>query len=324
MRTLSRLKFVLLAGALVGLAAQVRAAEVDKYLPNDAEVAVVVNVKQLAEAPLVKKHVLTQLKALMQGNADLSKILEAVGFDPLRDLSSITLAGNGFSGNAKGLVIAHGQFDTAKIEAKAEEVAKEKADHLKILKEGNHKLYEVTAPNNEKPLIVALVDRTTIVASNEKDMVVDALAKAAGSKKSEIKSALRALIEKQDAGQTVWAVIPGEVLSKSDFAAADERTKKISEKVENITFSLTVGKDIKLALIVAAKSADNAKELAEEFKQGLDQAKGMVAILGGQDKKFAPAIEMVNSIKVATEGSNLTVKGELSEELIEKSVKDKE
>ena len=54
---------------------------------------------------------------------------------------TITLAGNGFNQNVKALVIAHGQFDTAKFEAKAEEVAKEKSQFLKIVKEGNHKLY---------------------------------------------------------------------------------------------------------------------------------------------------------------------------------------
>ncbi len=321
MRTMSRSKIIVLAGALASLAIPARAAEVDKYLPNDAEVAMVLNIKQLTEAPLIKKHALGQLKEIMKGNEELGKALEAMGFDPLRDLTSITAAINGFNANSKGLVIAHGQFDTGKFEAKAEELAKEKSQFLKVVKEGNYKLYEVNAPGSEKPLLVALVDKSTIVASNEKEPVLEALAKAAGTKKSETNSALRTLIEKQDAGQTFWGVIPGAVLSKSEFASMDEKTKKISERIESITLGITVSKDIKLGMTIAAKTADNAKELAEDLKEGLNQAKGFLALMAGNQKNLAPVVDLVNSIKVATEGNNLTLKSEVSEEMIEKGLK---
>jgi ribosome-binding factor A len=322
MRTSSRLKVFVLAGALVALAVPVRAADVDKYLPNDTEIVLVVNVKQFTEAPLVKKHGLSQFREHLKSNEQVAKILEAFGFDPLKDLTSVTIAINGISQNSKGLLIAHGQFDVAKIEAKSEELAKEKSDILKIHKEGTTKLYEVTAPQNDKPLIVALVDNSTVVASPDKEEVMDAVAKAAGSKKSEISKSLRALIEKQDAAQTFWGVIPGEAIGKNEIAAADEKTKKITEKIENVFLGFTVSKDVKLSIIVATKSADNAKELAEEVKEGLNQAKGFLALMAGNEKKLAPVVDLVGSIKVTTEGSNLLLKSEVSEELLEKGLKD--
>src|SRR5262249_43151397 len=139
---------------------------------------------------------------------------------------------------------------------------------------------------------------------------------------SETNSALRALIEKQDASQTLWGVIPGVVLSKSEFAAMDEKTKKNSEKIESITFGITVNKDIKLGMIVAAKTAENAKELAEDLKEGLNQAKGFLALMAGNQKNLGAVVDLVNSIKLTTEGNNLSLKSEVSEEMIEKGLKE--
>src|SRR6516165_1850557 len=101
MLTLIRARTWLLAGALLALVLPARAAEPDKYLPNDTEAIVVLNVKQILDSPLVKKHLAEKIRDEIKNNAEVSKVLEALGFDPLKDLSSITIASSGLNQDSK-------------------------------------------------------------------------------------------------------------------------------------------------------------------------------------------------------------------------------
>jgi len=317
----NRMKYLLLVGAVAALALPAQAAEVDKYLPNDAAIVAAVNFKQLIESPIIKKFALAHLKDALKKDDETSKILNAVGFDPTKDLTSVTISLDAVSSEPKVAVIVHGQFDVDKFAAKAEEEAKNKPDKLVIRKEADGKLYEMTAPDG-KPGFVAIIDKTTIVFSNQKDYVNDALAKAAGKKKSDVSKELRAAIEKQDANQSLWAIVPGETLKKSELVnAAEEKAKKNIEKIENIVLGITVSTDLKFKVAIATNSADSAKELAEDLKEALNQAKGFLAIVAGQQKNIGPIVDLVGAMKLATDGSSITIKSEVSQELIEKSLK---
>jgi hypothetical protein len=317
MLTLRRLQMGLIAGAVLALAMPVRAADVDKYLPDDTEVVVVLNAKQLLDAPLVKKHFLEHIRALIKSSDEAAKILESVGFDPFKDLTSITGAMSTLGSEAKGLIITHGEFDRAKFEAKADEMAKDKSDTFKAHKEGNHKVYEV---KGEKSVFVAVVDKTTIVASPEKQSVLDAFARGEGKKKGMVKKEIQDLIEKANAKQSLWFAATAQAFLKSELAS-DERAKKNLEKMDNMTAGFTVDKGVLFTLAIATKSAANAKELAEEIKEGLNQAKGILALLADQNKQIAPLVDTVGNLRVNTEGSTITLKSEVSEEIIEKGLK---
>src|SRR5437660_964590 len=78
--------------------APARAAEVEKYLPNDPIFVVSMNVQQMLESSLMKKYALDQIKAAVKQNADVEKLLKSVGLDPLKDFSRVTIA----AGNAEG------------------------------------------------------------------------------------------------------------------------------------------------------------------------------------------------------------------------------
>jgi hypothetical protein len=322
MRSVRLLPVGLLVAGLVVSLSTACGAEVDKYLPDDSDVVVVLNIRQLTEAPLIKKHAIEQLKGLLRANNDANKVFEALGFDPFKDLTSVTLAAAGIGPDAKGLALAHGTFDTAKFKAKAEEVAKDKAEMIKIHKEGDHTLYEVKPkPDEDKRVYIGILDGTTIAASDDKDRVLGAFAVAAGKKQGGIKKDLKALIEKVDGNQSLWMVAPGSALAKAAELGGDPKAKQSVEKIDSITAALMIDKDVKLALAVNAKSTDNAKELSEEIKEGLNQAKGILAVLAGNMKELAPAVEIVDKLKVDTEGSTVTMKAEVTEEFIEKSLK---
>lgn len=319
MRILRRVQTELIAGALFALALPLPAAEVDRYLPDDTEVVVVINAKQLLDSPLVKKHFLEHIRGAVKSNEDATKILEALGFDPLKDLTSITAALSMIGNDAKGLVIAHGTFDKAKVEAKAEDVAKDKGDVLKIHKEGDRKVYEVKIEGGEKPVFVGVMDATTIVAGPDKQYIVDAFAKGAG-KTAALKKEIQDLIEKADANQSLWFAATANAFLKGELSS-DDKAKKNLEKMHSITAGVTADKGVKISFAVSTKSPANAKELAEEIKEGLNQAKGLLALVAEQQKAIAPLVDTVGNLRVNTEGSMITLQTDLGEDLIEKILK---
>jgi hypothetical protein len=85
-----------------------------------------------------------------------------------------------------------------------------------------------------------------------------------------------------------------------------------------------VDSDVKAEVVFAAKGPDSAKDLSGEIKDGLEQAKGIVAFLISQKKELAPLADVIDTIKVTTQGSTVTVKGHVDADLIEKAVKGKD
>jgi hypothetical protein len=311
------------ACVLVGLTVPARAAEADKLLPDDAEGVVCINVRQLLDAPLVKQHAVELFKKHVLGKADVQKVLEGIGFDPLKDVTTITAAGpSGATDSDKALLIVHGRFDVAKFHAKAVEVAKEQAEHLKVHDVNGVTVYEVRdkALGEGKPMFVGLVDGTTLVASGSRDYVVDAFARSTGKKVSNLKKEVKDLIAAADAGQSLWMVALGSPLAKSGLAL-DERAKKSLEKIESVTAGVTVGEQLKAELNVATKGAGDAKELAADVEDGLAQAKSILTLLAGDQGKLAPLIEFLGTIKTTTAGNNVVLKAEVPATLLEKFFK---
>jgi hypothetical protein len=290
----------------------------DKYLPDDTAVVLHINVKQILESPAVKKSGHEEAKKFLKSNEHVSKIFESLGFDPFKDLTGVTIGLSEVAPEPKGLIIAHGKFNKEKFEAKADEIAKEKKDMFKLHTEGGRKILEVNNPETPKPHFVAVIDETTIVASMEKEMVLDACAKA-GGKSGKVKDDIRKLIESTDASQSAVALVPGSTLAKLAELVPEDQAKAMISKLDYVSASINLAKDFKMAFNFATKNEDNAKEIAEKIKEQLDQAKGMVALMAGQNPQMAAAVDIVNSVKVTVEGKKISIKMEMSEEQIEKA-----
>ena len=71
----------------------------------------------------------------------------------------------------------------------------------------------------------------------------------------------------------------------------------------------------------AAMLSSCSKKLAQEFKEGLDQVKGLLTLFADQDKKLAPLVDVVDNLQITTEGSTIILKSEVGEEIIEKHMK---
>jgi hypothetical protein len=300
-------------------AAQARGAEVDKLLPGDTEVLFTMNVRQILDSALVKKYGTEGLKEALKSNEEVQKILESLGFDPFKDLDSITSASPSGADPDKGLAIIHGKFDLAKFKAKGQEAAKEHGDIVKITKAGNHAVFEVSLPNQPKPFFVGLVDGTTIVVSPDKEYVANAFDQAAGKKQVTLKNDFEALVKKVDEKQSLWVVAMGSGLVKGPLAA-NPQAKMMLGKIETITGGVVVSDEVKADFAINAKNAQDAKDLNEAIDMGIMQAKGILGFLAANNKQLGAVLSMVESMKVKTEGSKVGITAEVSKDAIEKAV----
>jgi len=295
-----------------------RAAEIDRYLPEDTEVISTLNVKQLLSSPVVKKFGLAQLKEALDSIEEAKTVLQDLGFDLLKDLDRITTAGPGGSDTDKGLIIIHGRFDLAKFKAKADEVAKGNSDVLKIHKIKDAKgaevlLYEVTPPEFPTPLFVAMASEKTILASPGKDYVIDALKR---KDKPVLKNKdFQALLEKMDQRQSFSIAALGSALAKADLP---DQVKDSLKNLDAIGGGLTVGEDINLELVANAKTAKSAKEINQVISDGLNQGLGILSLLATMQKELAPVVDIVKTIRSNARDKTITIKASIPAEVIEK------
>ncbi len=274
------------------------------FLPANTQAVITVNVKQMLECPLVKKD-LPKLQEQIKSNAEATKRLTALGFDPFKDLDSITIGAAGVEDNEQVVIVARGKFDTAKFKALAD---KEK-DNVKTHMVNGQAIYEANVPGQQKPLFMALVDGNTIVAGMKQSDVADAFEIKAGKKKSEVKKDLQGLLAKSNPSQSLSVVMLGSALGNGI---------PFGDKVENINGGVILGDDIKTSFVITTKDAESAKGLSELLQQALEQGKQFVAIFAQQQKELEPLAGLINVLKVEAKENLVTIKGDVSKDALEK------
>ncbi len=305
-----------------------RTAELDPYLPEDSESVLNINVRQILDSELVKKHLLDLAQEALRGQDQVQDILKDLGLDPFKDLDRIMVATSAGTEKDRGLIIVHGRFDVAKFKAKAEQVAKDYSDYLKIhkIQGGKLLLYEVTLPDSDDPLYVAIASRDTILVSPGKDYVVAALKKTGKDAKPALKNkTFQTLLEKVDARQSLSlaGVTNPELLKAIDKAPGD--IKGMAAKIQALAGGLTISDEIKLELAATTKTTKDAKELSDSAKAGLNLILGFAApFVQNADSPGAELlVEILKGLRVTNKGESVVIKGRLSSDLIEDTLKKK-
>jgi hypothetical protein len=302
------------AAAVLLPVAGARAFEPESYLPADTKAVVVVNVRQTLDAPLVKKHGLEHIKEGLKQNDQLQKVLTAAGVDPLKDVSSITVATTGAPTKPENvLVIVHGTFDLDKAQAAAEDYAKNNPTKLKIEKKDGLVIYENDA--GKQSTFAAFADKGTAVMSLSKDAVITA-AKSAG-KPAKLNKDLEGLLAKADAKQTIWmAALPPDDLKK--ILARGDNTKEFADKIDGFTGAIGIDKDVQAAFHIyttETKAADGIAEL-------LDNLKGLAKVFTQQNAQIGGLLgDLTDNIKISTDKARVDVTLKVDEEMIEKGLK---
>jgi hypothetical protein len=321
--------------------ARAAAGDLEKLLPNDTEAVIVFNVQQLLGAPLLTKAgAVDTIKEALKSNENAKKITEELGIDPLKDIESL-VSTQSSADPEKGLMILNGKFDVAKFRAKAEAIAKDNKDRLTIhkvkLDDAEYSVYEVNkldeliqlppqvemVAGDVKSIKKAFVgiDKSAIVMSPDKEYVAEALAKAAGKKKTEIKSKeMQAILAKVDPKQTISLAVLAGSLAKGKLGEGKD-AKAFLAKLNNITGGITVADGINTKIVLAAKSDGDASAINKQIEEGLDTARGLVGVLTAQDTKLAPLADLVKGVKSTASEKTVAIASDISGDAIRELVK---
>lgn len=249
-----------------------------KFLPPHAEAAITINVKAALDSQLAKnkKDLLEKLKETIKAKLDESPAkewLEKAGFDIMKDLHSITIAGDGSKEVDSIFFAVEGAFNVDKLVETAREAARTNGDVLKWSKSGNVNIFEVTPQGNEKTIYAGLIGDSVLVAAPTRDALNGTIARVnGGGKAAGLKPGLKTLLQTTNSKQTLSVVATGAAIAKGienaprppkgDFAA-------MAQSVDGLAISVTVGKDIQFEASITSKDEDTAKKMAAAGNFGL-------------------------------------------------------
>lgn len=317
---------------LLGFAGSAAAAEADKYLLDDTDAVLGVNVKLLMGSPLVKKNYLPLARKQLQDNAELRKQLGEVGLDPFRDVDRVLLVhGDSCHRTVDGkeqvgpLVIIRGRFNPAKVHAKAAQLGQLLPNLVKIHKTANGVLYEVTQP---QPFFFAFPDRTALVGGQFKDQVADALAKGRNRKERKlVHFGMQFLIEQADNKHAIWVAALGRTALGDKTPLPTAKGKKVQPKarkklsdsgIEELSGGFAVSDGVQAKFRVKVPDPETAKTLSELAQQILPQLAGDDKL---EDKKFDPVRAFLGALVVGADDNYLILQSQVPGKVFVESLK---
>jgi hypothetical protein len=314
---LSRCKLLAALGLAVAVAASCRAdTPADTLVPQDSELAVVVNVRAALASPVTKKYALDQIKAAIQGNQEAQKVLTALGLDPFKDIDTVLVTADKIDPNGKpnAFVAAKGNFDLEKISAVAKEAAKN--GDLKIIQEGQRTIYEGKGKNpGDEPFYFTFKDKSTAFGSNKKEYLLDVIGQKvkAGKNFKDLQAALGKTTGKES---FVTAVVLNDDIKAQ--MKANPQMAQLAEKLQSVTIGVTLTNDAELKILINTADAETARAVSMTVKQSIPLAK---ILIQGQEKIPPFVGELIDKIKVGTDKSSVTISLLVDAATIDKAAK---
>ena len=282
-------------------------------LPADTQALIRLNFRAMIDSPLAKKMGIEKASEIIK-SVPGGEILTEMGFDPLKDIDSITVAAPGGGDMEKGLIIVAGKFKADKLVAKVNEEAKNNKDKVKIHKAGDKTIFEIIIPEQQVPMFMMIASNNTILASTQKEYLEKALANS-GSKLAN--KDFSALVEKLDPDLAISMVA---VSSAFPSKSLPEQAKAIMDGIESIGGGIGIDKDVTLKINVFTKDEDSSKKLKETMDQGMAQALGFLGLMAAQQKELTPVLEFVKSMKTSSKAKMMSLEGKLPGKMIEDAI----
>lgn len=300
---------------IAGLAAPVRAAELDPLLPAETESVIFVNVRQILDSDLIKKYAKGQIEQALK-TADAQKNLAALGLDPLKDIDRVTGGTWGTPEEMKGLFVVRGKFDPEKLFAAATAAAKKEEGKLEIVEEGSLKLIKIMNEKQKQPVFVTVADEKTIIGGTDKKMVAATVAtaqkgvKPAVAVKKELAALLLGMDEK--ASLFVAGLADGkkvELPPNVNIPGVDgEKLGKQLQQLANVAMTINLTKDISFDISMGMKDADSAAEFGTTVDGLINTAKTFLPLLAGQQPQAKPLVdELTKTLASKVKDKNVTI-----------------
>lgn len=277
-----------------------RRVPIDRYIPADAELVVHVNVRQILNSPLARKHLLPRVEKGLKDNPAIQQTFTRLDLDPLKDVTGITVTNAGVDGT-RFQVVFHGKFNVDKIQKVAE------TGIFKSTDVAGKKLYSIegTPPS----IYFAFASARALVVSLHKDYVVDALV----GKTRTVNQALAAAIAAADFQPSAWAAMLLTDEMKKAATKSGNSAAPFLSKIETVIGGVNVTDAVAVSLRLKTTDAKAAREVADltaaTVKASGEGVKGTAAVL---------LDELMKTLKVNTENADVNIRFQFRGEIIEK------
>jgi len=299
----------------------IRAAEFEKYLPDDTEVVFHANIRQALDSALARKYLLPQIQANVKGHAEVQEVLNALGLDLVKDLQSFTVAGPGNISEKKWTAFLRGSFDQDKIQAAADAFASTQADVLKTYKQDGVTVYEIRDPKGARSAFAAFMEKDLLLIASTKDQVTESLAKKNAGKESALNKALSALIQEGNGKESIWvAATPNQLINL--LPQNNKLVMDFAKKIKSLKAGITLTDDFRFSLRIETPDAKSAREVRQNLV-GFQSLLILLVTSNDQLKDFGSTLtDILNSIKFtldkSTVGMDLSVSNKQIEEGLNK------
>jgi hypothetical protein len=291
MRAACRSWIVVFGLALIA-SAPARGADLDRCLPADTELVLVVNVRQILDASVVKKYVRERLDGFLQDNAEVQQLVTAFGPGSFKDLARVTVAMPKAAIERRGLVLLHGRFSLEAIHAAADRVARDQPETLKVHRQGQARVYEILGDDPDRPFgFAAFPDPETMAFSPSRDTLQRHLARAAGQNPPAPDKGFRELVARVDGKQSLWVAgrVPDQVKSALEKMP---QLKPFAGKLETFSGGVRLGDGVKAGFHLQVSDAQAAVDL----RQTLELSKLLVSVVIANDQKLKDVAPLLTDI----------------------------
>jgi hypothetical protein len=307
--------------------------KIDKYLLDDVDGVLVVDVKQIMASPVYKKSFQKQLSDLI-ARPEVQVFLKDAGFDPLKEVERVIICNSrschraeiGTPGDDGPFLLFQGKVDAAKVKAKMASLAKEHPDWIAGSDApGGEKVYRIGPRHGP---YVAQLDANTVVMAGMKTHVLAALDKAAGKKTTKLvhKDISNYLNKfKPDVAIQGFALEP--MVFTTSYETADNGMGQRVIKAKIVTLGekgfkdavlrINIKDDARGSVVWTVKDKDKVKPLTEMFTQGLEQARGFIRAEAGRRPQLEALSRFFDGVTIKSSGQSITMEGKADADVVQ-------
>lgn len=282
------------------------------YLPGDARVIALIKARQLLDAPLTDGDKPATLRRLFETKPNDGQVLEVI---PFTQITTALVALPSLGEVRKLFAVLHGKFDPAglrkTVARRFKDSVKEHGSDATAFQEFRIPVERFQGVSTPAEACLAVLDETTcLISLGSKDDMVAALArKSAGTP-----APLRQLLNKNDKEAEVSYAVLSEL--GGPFANWKE-IRRAFDLFQTIHGSVRVGQEPAGQLVITCAKPESARELSDLVQKGLNGLTGALALLSQASKDLVPAVDVLKSIRVRTEGNEIRVRGKLERDTLE-------
>jgi hypothetical protein len=203
---------------------------------------------------------------------------------------SMTIAGTAGARDDELVLILHGNFDGKRIEEAMTWVAQTKPQGigLNTQKLGARPYHKVNLPGEIEPWFIALLDESNLVITPIERHVKEAIARATGEAKADLRQDLQAVLRRINSRWGIW------------FATVEN-----DEVIADITGGLIIGEDVEINVVVTAKTENQVAELTAEIKEDLALAQTSLNAFAQENEALKSLAHLLANVEINPQGGTV-------------------